>query len=212
MSTPRTWTVFSNDSGWPSGGTDRLGTVTRMPARPRNAGTFPISRHGLSFPGRVTVHWHGHVLSRATGQFDTSGVPPTSESSLDRNDVGNSIFQFQEKSCSTRILQQSTKRTSLKSARNTAARILCSRSLSMDISGCSGYSSGIAWAQERFEQIAGFAPPAAGGAEYGELSGSDRARWDEAAKILGRELGLAERRDDFMEIYIGSRKRTDRRR
>ena len=83
MSTPRIWTVFSNGRGWPSGGTDRLGTVTRMSARPRNAGTFPISRHGLSFPGRVTVHWHGHVLSRATGQFDTSGVPPTSESSLE---------------------------------------------------------------------------------------------------------------------------------
>ena len=75
--------------------------------------------------------------------------------------------------------------------------------------GLPGEGLRVAWAQERFEQIAGFAPPAAGGAEYGELSGSDRARWDEAAKILGRELGLAEGRDDSMEIYIGSRKRTD---
>ena len=72
--------------------------------------------------------------------------------------------------------------------------------------GLPGEELRVAWAQERFEQITGFAPPIAGGAGYDELSDGDRIRWDEAVKILVQELGIAEGREDIMAAYIGSGK------
>ena len=71
--------------------------------------------------------------------------------------------------------------------------------------GLPGHELRHAWAQERFEQIAGFPPPLADGPEYGELDEASRRQWDTAAGTVNRELGHGEGRQDITSTYIGSK-------
>ena len=71
--------------------------------------------------------------------------------------------------------------------------------------GLPGHELRHAWAQERFEQIAGFPPPLAGGPKYSELGRDDQLRWEEAAGMVNRELGHGEGRQDITATYIGTR-------
>ena len=62
-----------------------------------------------------------------------------------------------------------------------------------------------AWAQERFEQFSGIAPPLAGGPKYSDLDRNGQLHWEEAAAIVNRELGHGEGRQDITSTYIGNR-------
>ena len=71
--------------------------------------------------------------------------------------------------------------------------------------GLPGHQLRHAWAQERFEQIAGFPPPLAGGPRYSDLARDGQLRWKEAARIVNRELGHGVGRQDITATYIGSK-------
>lgn len=71
--------------------------------------------------------------------------------------------------------------------------------------GLPGHELRHAWAQERFEQIAGFPPPPADGPKYRELDEAGRRQWDTAAGTVNRELGHGEGRQDITATYIGSK-------
>lgn len=69
--------------------------------------------------------------------------------------------------------------------------------------GLPGHELRHAWAQERFEQLAGFPPPLAGGPKFSELAIPGQHKWEEAAGIVNRELGHGEGRQDITSTYIG---------
>ena len=69
--------------------------------------------------------------------------------------------------------------------------------------GVPGHELRHAWAQERFEQVAGMPPPLADGPQYSELARDGQLRWEEAAATVNRELGHGEGRKDITATYIG---------
>ena len=71
--------------------------------------------------------------------------------------------------------------------------------------GLPGHQLRHAWAQERFEQIAGFPPPLAGGPKFSELARDGQLRWNEAARTVNHELGHGEGRQDITATYIGGK-------
>ena len=71
--------------------------------------------------------------------------------------------------------------------------------------GLAGHELRHAWAQERFEQIAGFPPPLAGGPAFSGLARDGRQLWEEAARTVNRELGHGEGRQDITGTYIGKK-------
>ena len=71
--------------------------------------------------------------------------------------------------------------------------------------GIPGHELRHAWAQERFEQVAGIPPPHAGGPKYSDLEEADRKKWQEAAGVVNRELGHGRGRGDITATYIGTR-------
>ena len=71
--------------------------------------------------------------------------------------------------------------------------------------GLPGHELRHAWAQERFEQVAGIPPPLADGPKFHELTGDGQLRWEEAAATVNRELGHGEGRKDITATYIGGK-------
>ena len=71
--------------------------------------------------------------------------------------------------------------------------------------GVPGHELRHQWAQDRFESIAGFKPPHAGGPDYNSLSKGDQSKWDKAAAVVNSELGHGSGRQDITAVYIGSR-------
>lgn len=71
--------------------------------------------------------------------------------------------------------------------------------------GVPGHELRHAWAQERFELVAGFPAPHAGGPQYSALDDAGKERWDQAAGAVNRELGHGEGRQDITATYIGAR-------
>ena len=66
-----------------------------------------------------------------------------------------------------------------------------------------GRSHGLrhAYGQRRFEEIAGFAPPAKGGPTWRELSGAERVRDEQARRTVSMELGHG--RLEVTSVYLG---------
>ena len=71
--------------------------------------------------------------------------------------------------------------------------------------GIRGHGLRHSWAQRLFERESGIKPPLAGGPNYKDLEKDQKQAWDRAAKIVNKELGHGEGRQDITATYIGAR-------